>query len=238
MVCAWTPCVASTRRSAPSHAASDRETSKAKPRGPGVDEVEEVPAVRAGAVVEQGHGLGFDGDAARALDGEAVEVLFAAAGRDRAGELHEAVGEGGFAVVDVRDDGEGADVLEGDGEVLVGGTLRGENLAIRERCRRAGLGRVRGAGRRAGRGREGARRREGKDAVPTREGRRRGKRAERRGARAPRRARRDDARVTETTTWTGGLAARRGLVRQEGGKGGSGAETTISLARVHKRKVC
>ena len=152
----------------------------------GVDEVEEVPAVRAGAVVEQGHGLGFDGDAARALDGEAVEVLFAAAGRDRAGELHEAVGEGGFAVVDVRDDGEGADVLEGDGEVLVGGTLRGENLAIRERCRRAGLGRVRGAGRRAGRGREGARRREGKDAVPTREGRRRGKRAERRGARAPR----------------------------------------------------
>ena len=36
MVCAWIPCAASTKSSAPWHAASDRETSNAKSAWPGV----------------------------------------------------------------------------------------------------------------------------------------------------------------------------------------------------------
>ena len=76
-----------------------------------VNEVELVFAGVAGGVVEA-DGFGFDGDAALALEVHGIEELgvhFALG--ERAGELEEAVGQGGFAVVDVRDDAEIADEL-------------------------------------------------------------------------------------------------------------------------------
>ncbi len=75
-----------------------------------VDQVEDVGLAVLGGVVEP-HGLRLDGDAALALDVHGVEQLFLhVAVADRAGRLHQAVGEGGLAMVDVRDDGEVADV--------------------------------------------------------------------------------------------------------------------------------
>lgn len=46
---------------------------------------------------EERRGLGLDGDAAGALDGEAIEELFPGTREDGAGELEEAVREGGLA---------------------------------------------------------------------------------------------------------------------------------------------
>ena len=78
----------------------------------GVDEVEFVglPVARG---VGHGDGVGLDGDAALALEVHVVEQLVAlVALGDGAGQLEEAVGKGGLAVVDVRDDAEVADQRE------------------------------------------------------------------------------------------------------------------------------
>ena len=75
-----------------------------------VDEVELVgfAVVR---LVDHADGVGLDGDAAFALEVHGVEDLGLHLALGQAsGELEEAVGEGGFAVVDVRDDREVADV--------------------------------------------------------------------------------------------------------------------------------
>ena len=76
----------------------------------GVDHVERVGARDAVVALDgpgHAHGLGLDGDAALALDVHAVQVLGAhVAGLDDAGGLEHAVGQGGLAVVDVRDDAE------------------------------------------------------------------------------------------------------------------------------------
>ena len=76
-----------------------------------VDQVELIGlAVLRG--VDHADGVGFDGDAAFALEVHGVEDLGLHFARgEGAGELEQAVGERGFAVVDVRDDGEIADVL-------------------------------------------------------------------------------------------------------------------------------
>ena len=71
----------------------------------GVDEVELVHLAVLGGVVH-GDGAGLDGDAAFPLDVHVVEDLVHALG-----QLEDAVGQGGFAVVDVRDDAEVADVV-------------------------------------------------------------------------------------------------------------------------------
>jgi len=56
-------------------------------------------------------GVGLDGDAALAFEVHGVEdLLLHLAGGERAGQLEEAVGERGFAMIDVRDDGEVTDV--------------------------------------------------------------------------------------------------------------------------------
>ena len=84
----------------------------------GVDEVEFVgfPVARG---VGHGDGMGLDGDAALALEVHVVEQLVAlVALGDGAGQLEEAVGQGGFSVVDVRDDAEVAD----QGKVARGGS--------------------------------------------------------------------------------------------------------------------
>ena len=71
-----------------------------------VDEVELVFLAVLGAVM-QANALGLDGDAALALEVHRIEDLrgHLALG-ERAGQLEQAVGQGGFAVVDVRDDAE------------------------------------------------------------------------------------------------------------------------------------
>lgn len=79
-----------------------------------VDQVQEV--VETVVVVDHGAGLGFDGDAALALDLERVEDLLVGRGRgDGAGDLEQSVGERGFAMVDVGDDAEVAKPRDGDG---------------------------------------------------------------------------------------------------------------------------
>jgi hypothetical protein len=65
-------------------------------------------------VVDQAHGVGLDGDAALALDIHRIEhLLLHLALLERAGHLDEPVGERRFAVVDMGDDGEVADVFQG-----------------------------------------------------------------------------------------------------------------------------
>jgi hypothetical protein len=56
--------------------------------------------------VDDRHRLRFDCDSALALDFELVQELRGGGGREGPGHLEETVGERGFAVVDVRDDGE------------------------------------------------------------------------------------------------------------------------------------
>ena len=75
----------------------------------GVDEVELIGLAVAG-LVHHADGVGFDGDAAFAFEIHCVKHLglhFALG--ERAGEFEQAVREGGFAVIDVRDDREVAD---------------------------------------------------------------------------------------------------------------------------------
>ena len=75
----------------------------------GVDEVELVTLAVAGLVV-QPDGVGLDGDAALALEVHGVEhLVLALAQAQSAGELEQAVGQRGLAVVNVGDDGEVAD---------------------------------------------------------------------------------------------------------------------------------
>ena len=92
-----------------------------------VDEVELVGlAVLRG--VHHADGVGFDGDAALALQVHGVEdlVLHFARG-ERPGELQQAVGQRGFAMVDVGDDREVADV----GGVHVDGLIFDSNRGSR-----------------------------------------------------------------------------------------------------------
>ena len=87
-----------------------------------VDEVEDVGLAVSG-LVGQAHGLGLDGDAALALDVHVVEHLLRhLAVAQRAGELDQPVGEGRFAVVDMRNDREVADIVD-----RVGGHGRGHS---------------------------------------------------------------------------------------------------------------
>ena len=76
----------------------------------GVDQVQLVSlAVLRG--VHHADRVGLDGDAALALEVHGVEDLGLHLARgERSGELQQAVGQRGFAVVDVRDDREIADV--------------------------------------------------------------------------------------------------------------------------------
>ncbi len=81
----------------------------------GVDEVEDVVLAVARAVIEP-HGLRLDGDAALALDIHGIEHLLLHLARlEPAGELDQAVGKRGLAVVDMRDDGEIADIVDRSG---------------------------------------------------------------------------------------------------------------------------
>jgi hypothetical protein len=77
-----------------------------------VDQVEDIVLAVFGLVV-QAHGLRLDGDAALFLDVHIVENLLLAghlARVEAAGELDQPVGERRFAMVDMGDDGEIADV--------------------------------------------------------------------------------------------------------------------------------
>ena len=77
----------------------------------GIDEVELVGLAVLGGVIH-GHGAGFDGDAALPLDVHIVEDLILHDPLiDALGQLEDAVRQGGFAVVDVGDDTEIADVV-------------------------------------------------------------------------------------------------------------------------------
>jgi len=93
-----------------------------------VDQVEHVIPAVARPVIEP-HGLRLDGDAALALDVHGIEHLLdhLAVGKP-AGQLDQPVGQGRFAVVDMRDDREIADVVDG-------GRRHGARLSTR--CRRA-----------------------------------------------------------------------------------------------------
>ena len=77
-----------------------------------VDEVELVLLAVARRVLHA-HGVELDRDAALTLEVERVEhLLLHLALLERAGDLDQAVGEGGLAVIDMRDDAEVADLLE------------------------------------------------------------------------------------------------------------------------------
>ena len=93
-----------------------------------VDEIEHVILAVAGAVIEP-HRLRLDGDAALALDIHRIEHLFDHFARfERAGELDQPVGERRFAVVDMGDDREIADIC--DGYRAHGGA---DNIRVRKR---------------------------------------------------------------------------------------------------------
>ena len=90
----------------------------------GVDQIEDVVLAVARPVIEP-HGLRLDGDAALALDIHRVEHLLLHLARfEPAGELDQPVGKRRLAVVDMRDDGEIADILDRDrrhgGEITLG----------------------------------------------------------------------------------------------------------------------
>ena len=104
-VCASMPCAASTTRSAPSHAWSERETSYVKSTCPGVSmRLSSWPFQR------DADGLRLDRDSPFPLELHRVENLRPhVARRDGLGQLEDPVGERRLAVVDVRDDREVAD---------------------------------------------------------------------------------------------------------------------------------
>ena len=81
----------------------------------GVDQVEDVVLAVARPVIEP-HGLRLDRDAALALDVHGIEhLLLHFAQFEPAGELDQPVGQGRLAVVDMRDDGEIADIVDWGG---------------------------------------------------------------------------------------------------------------------------
>src|SRR6185369_14909274 len=91
----------------------------------GVDQVEDVILAVLGVVV-QAYRLRLDGDTALALDIHRIEhLLLHFAQLQPAGELDQPVGQRGFAVVDVRDNGEIADIFAGNGRHGREITLRG-----------------------------------------------------------------------------------------------------------------
>ena len=76
----------------------------------GVDEVEHI----GGFLVFIGHGDrgGLDGDAALPFEVHGIkELLLGLTGGDGSGQLHEAVGQGALAMIDMGDDGEVSDVF-------------------------------------------------------------------------------------------------------------------------------
>ena len=108
-VCASTPWDASTSRSAPSQAASDRVTSYEKSTCPGVS-MRFRTVARPRRRVVQPHRVGLDRDPALALEIHRVEHLrFHLARLEGAGELEEAISQRRLAVVDVGDDRKIAD---------------------------------------------------------------------------------------------------------------------------------
>ena len=115
------PWAASTSRMTPSHAASDCGHLVAEVDVAGrVDQVDDV------VVPVEADVLGLDGDAPLALDVHRVEVLGAhVAGLDGAGQLEDAVGQRRLAVVDVRDDREVADAVDGGHGLSIGRSDRG-----------------------------------------------------------------------------------------------------------------
>ena len=116
-VCAWMPCDASTTRIAPSHAASERETSYVKSTWPGVSMRLNSYVRPSCARVGHAHGVELDRDAALALEVERVEHLrLHLPLLQHARRLDQPVGQGGLPVVDVRDDAEVADVIELHGD--------------------------------------------------------------------------------------------------------------------------
>ncbi len=93
----------------------------------GVDEVEHIGLAVPGLVV-QPDGLRLDGDAALALDVHGIEHLLLHLARlEPAGLLDQPVGERRLAMVDVGDDGEIADEVEGNGHKL---TLRAPGAGL------------------------------------------------------------------------------------------------------------
>jgi hypothetical protein len=72
--------------------------------------------------VVHAHGMGFDGDAALPLEIHRVQHLrLHLTRRQGAGQFEQPVGERGFAVINVGDDGEIADVLTIHEGVPIGG---------------------------------------------------------------------------------------------------------------------
>ena len=89
-----------------------------------VDQIEHIVLAVACPVIKA-NGLCLDGDAALALDVHGIEHLLLHFARFQpAGELNQPVGKRGLAVVDMRDDGEIADILDRDrrhgGEITPG----------------------------------------------------------------------------------------------------------------------
>ena len=79
----------------------------------GVDQIKDIGFAVFG-VIRHGDGVRFDGDAAFALQIHAVQQLILhVAERDGAGLFQNAVGQSGFAVVDVRDDAKIAGMVTG-----------------------------------------------------------------------------------------------------------------------------
>ena len=92
-----------------------------------VDQIEDVGLAVLGRI-GQPHGLRLDGDAALALDIHGIEHLFLhLARRQAAGGLDQTVGQRRFAMVDMRNDGEVADVGNRDG-------CHGRGIAFAPRC--------------------------------------------------------------------------------------------------------
>jgi hypothetical protein len=100
-----------------------------------IDQVEDVVLAVARAVIEP-HGLRLDGDAAFALDVHGIEhLLHHLALGETAGRLDQAIGQRRLAVVDMRDDGEVADVFDG--------RIHGARISTRVRKRQALVPRTR-----------------------------------------------------------------------------------------------
>ena len=92
-----------------------------------VDQVEDVGLAVLGRI-GQPHGLRLDGDAALALDIHGIEHLFLHLARlQAAGGLDQTVGQRRFAMVDMRNNGEVADVGNRDG-------CHGRGIAFAPRC--------------------------------------------------------------------------------------------------------
>jgi hypothetical protein len=95
-----------------------------------VDQVERV-AVAVRCTVFEAHGVGLDGDAALALDIHRIEqlLLHVAVGHG-AGGLDQPVGQGGFPVVDMGDDGEIADARGIGHAIAADSTLLSERASV------------------------------------------------------------------------------------------------------------